>query len=84
MWGNALNLGSSLTDGVEQKWPAFEMLIFDFEECSHPRAILSIVSFFLHTSMMQISRDLQASGIKGIRSDPEEIRLQARKKFLIK
>lgn len=30
--------------------------------------------------MMQISTGLQAPGIKGIRSDPEEIRLWARKK----
>ena len=30
--------------------------------------------------MMQISAGLQAPVIKGIRSDPEEIRLQARKK----
>lgn len=30
--------------------------------------------------MMQISTGLQAPGIKGIRSGPEEIRLQAKKK----
>lgn len=53
---------------------------FDFEEHSHPDAILSIVSLFLHTSTMQISTSLEAPGIKGIRSDPEEIRLWARKK----
>ena len=41
---------------------------------------LSFVSLFLHTSMMQISTGLQAPGIKGIRSGPEEIRLQAKKK----
>lgn len=57
---------------------------FDFEERPHPDAILPIVSLFLHTSMMQISTGLQASGIKRIRSDPEEIRLQARKIFFNK
>ena len=41
---------------------------------------LSFVSLFLHTSMMQISTGLQAPGIKGIRSGPEEIR-QKKKKF---
>ena len=46
-----------------------------------PLLFFSFVSLFLHTSMMQISTGLQAPGIKGIRSGPEEIRLQAKKIF---
>lgn len=64
----------------------FQNAYFDFEEPSCLGAVLFFVYFsfnclaFLHTSLMQISTGLQAPGIKGIRSDPEEIRLQARKK----
>lgn len=64
----------------------FQNVYFDFEESSCPGAILLFAYFsfnclaFLHTSLMHISTGLQAAGIKGIRSDPEEIRLQAKKK----
>lgn len=46
-----------------------------------PFTFLSFVSLFLHISIMQISTGLQAPGIKGIRSGPEEIKLQAKKFF---